>query len=59
MGNLSKLATVLIATCVATVAYATPQDCPNLQDCPKANADNTHGLPQLKNKMKSGRTILH
>ena len=25
----------------------------------KANADNTHGIPQLKNKMKSGRTILH
>lgn len=54
MGNLSKLATVLIATCVAIVAYATPQDCPKLQDCPKANADNTYCVQQNKGKHNSG-----
>ena len=55
MGNLSKLATVLVVTCLTTTAaLAIPQDCPKLQDCPKANADNNYCVQQNKGKHNRG-----
>ena len=52
MGKLSKLATVIATAFVATVAYATPLDCPKAQDCP--NADNTYCVQQNKGKHNRG-----